>query len=180
MADETLRNVLSKFTVGETVSAYPAYSVSASGVPSGAAHDSGVVQSNGSLTFTDLVAGQRYVAIGTTSSLSFSTSPSEALGVRRAVIDTNQSGDTTIVAADSSQAIQVLGYTIIASGAVILRWKSGSNSVSGPMAVLANGGVSSWNGETPMLQAEVGQALVLNLSAGVQVGGHIAYVLETE
>lgn len=100
-----------------------------------------------------------------------------------ASIDTATSGDNTIVAAASGRKIRVIAYTAIASGDVSIRWKSASTSLSGAMAVAANGGAApSGAGESPsgyigLMETAPGEALILNLSAAIQVSGHITYQL---
>ena len=99
-----------------------------------------------------------------------------------AAISASASGDNTIVAAVAGQKIVLLSYLVIAAGDVSITWKSGaSTSLSGAMALAANGGAAPSAGPlTPagvvgMLETAPGEALVLNLSAAVAVGGHITY-----
>jgi len=108
------------------------------------------------------------------------------LKVQSAVIDTNSSGDNTIVAAVSGAIIRVVGYVLMAGGTVNAEWKSdtggGAVELSGPFPMIAQTGVvmpmaprgvggrmDGW------FDTGVGKALNLNLSAGVQVSGHVAY-----
>lgn len=99
-----------------------------------------------------------------------------------AKIDTATSGDNTIVAAVPDRQIRVINYTAIASGDVAVRWKSGSvTALSGAMALTSNGGAApSGTGQSPaghigVFETARGEALVLNLSAAIQVSGHLAY-----
>lgn len=98
-----------------------------------------------------------------------------------ASISTSASGDTTIVAAQPGRKIRVLNYTVIAAGDVSIRWKSGSNNITGAMALATNGGAApSGTGQSPsghigLFETNVGEALILNLSAAIAVGGHLAY-----
>ena len=98
-----------------------------------------------------------------------------------AKIDTATSGDNTIVAAFPNRKIRVLNYTVIASGDVSIRWKSASTALSGAMAVATNGGAApagaaqSPSGQIGLFETAIGEALVLNLSAAIQVSGHLAY-----
>lgn len=99
-----------------------------------------------------------------------------------AKIDASASGDNSIVAAVTGRRIRVVGYTIIASGAVTAKWRSASTDISGGMALAANGGaapavsVISPGGLFGVLQTEPGEALNLNLGAAVSVGGHLTYI----
>lgn len=98
-----------------------------------------------------------------------------------ASISTSASGDTTIIAAQPGRKIRVLNYTVIAAGDVSIRWKSGSTNITGAMALATNGGAApsgaaqSPSGHIGLFETAVGEALVLNLSAAIAVGGHLAY-----
>ena len=97
------------------------------------------------------------------------------------VINTASSGDTTIVPAIAGMRIRVVGYTAFAAGAVVVTWKSASTALSGPMTIGGSGGLSVAQNQTTeqsefgIIQTAPGEALVLGLSAAVQVGGHINY-----
>jgi hypothetical protein len=101
-------------------------------------------------------------------------------GLLFAVIDTNSSGDNTIVAADATRKIKVVSYVMVASAAVAVRWKSGAGtSLSGTMAFAANGGViSPGNTASHLFETAVNTNLVLNLGAAQQVSGHMSYFLQ--
>jgi hypothetical protein len=106
--------------------------------------------------------------------------------MKYAAISASSSGDNTIVAALDGQKIVLLNYTLIAAGNVGVTWKSGaSTSLSGAMAMAANGGAAPSAGPlTPagvvgLLETAPGEALVLGLSAAVAVGGHITYRVVT-
>jgi hypothetical protein len=96
-------------------------------------------------------------------------------------IDTATSGDNTLVTPPAGKQIVVVQYTLIAAGAVSVRWKSGaSNNLSGALPLAANSAISAdlggnYPGRQGALATNAGQALVLNLSANVQVSGHIVY-----
>lgn len=99
-----------------------------------------------------------------------------------AKIDASASGDNAIVAAVAGKRIRVIGYTIIAGAAVTAKWRSATTDISGGMALAANGGaapsvsVLSPGGMFGVLQTEPGEALNLNLSDAVAVGGHLVYI----
>jgi len=108
------------------------------------------------------------------------------MSLKYAAISASSSGDNTIVAAVTGQKIVLVSYVVVAAGDVSVTWKSGaSTSLSGAMALAANGGAAPGAGPlTPagvagLLETAGGEALVLNLSAAVSVGGHIAYRLVT-
>lgn len=99
-----------------------------------------------------------------------------------AKVDTSTSGDNTIVAAEAGRKIKLLSYVLVADGAVFVRWKSGaSTNLSGRLSLAANGGAVAPPANPdagPWLETSAGEALVLNLSGAVEVGGHISYVVE--
>jgi hypothetical protein len=98
-----------------------------------------------------------------------------------AAISASANGANTIVTADATRKIKVLGYTIVADGTVTTTWKSDSTSLSGAMSWVANTGVSPPLG-TPasgwIMETAVNEALILTLSAAVGVRGQISYFLE--
>lgn len=98
--------------------------------------------------------------------------------IKTAAIACSSSGANTIVNGVSGKAIRVLGYVIVANGAVNAKWQSASADKTGLAYLAANGGVVA-----PMaplgggywFDTAVGEALVLNLSVAVAVGGHVTY-----
>ena len=104
------------------------------------------------------------------------------ISVLFASIGAAASGDNTIVAADTTRRIKVLSYVIIADGAVVATWKSGSGTnLSGGMNLLAGSGVAAAPGGPSggwWLETAVNEALVLNLSSATGVRGHMSYFLE--
>jgi len=102
-----------------------------------------------------------------------------------ASINATASGDNTVVAAGgTNRLIEVLQYTFITDTDVTVRWKSGSNNISGPMPVSASGGIVSVAAPAiagdfgVLLRTNANEALVLNLSTTATVGGHITYRLK--
>ena len=96
-------------------------------------------------------------------------------------IRASASGNTTVVAADTTKKIKVLSYTFVAGGTVDTIWRSGSTTIlSGTMSWVANTGVSTAPGTTYswIMETAINEALILNLSANVAVGGHLSYYLE--
>lgn len=104
------------------------------------------------------------------------------MSVKYAVINSSTLGDNTVVAAVAGKKIRVVGYTTASAGTVTVTWKSGAaTSISGPMPMVAAGdsiGIGSsgtYMAEYGVMETGVSQALVLNLSAAVAVGGHLVY-----
>lgn len=95
---------------------------------------------------------------------------------KRAVISAAASGDNTVVAAVPNKSIRVIDYSAISAGTVTTKWRSGSTDISGPMPLVANSQARTDNTATGVLETVPGQALVLNLSAAIAVGGHLTYV----
>lgn len=100
-------------------------------------------------------------------------------GLLFAPIAVSSSGDNTLLAADATHKIKVVGYTIVAASAVSAKFKSGATDLSGAMSLAANGGVVS-NSLTfaHLLETAINSALILNLSGAVAVSGHFSYFLE--
>lgn len=97
--------------------------------------------------------------------------------VKRAVIECSTSGANTIVAAVAGKRIAVLGYTIVAAGAVTVRWTSDTTAISGPMSFAANGGVSpaTVDADKAHMVTAVGEALKITLGGAVAIAGHLVY-----
>jgi hypothetical protein len=106
------------------------------------------------------------------------TTPLRNAEVKRAVISASASGSNQIVAAVSGKKIVVLGYTIVAAGAVTAQWKSGSTNISGAMSLAANGGaaVPTVDNEIGCMETAADAALNLNLGGAVSVAGHLTYI----
>jgi hypothetical protein len=95
-----------------------------------------------------------------------------------AAIAVSASGDTTLVAAVPGLRIVLLAYNYMANGTVNAKWKSGAGTdITGLAYLVANTGkVAPFNPAGWCITA-VGQALVLNLSASIAVGGELSYAL---
>ena len=100
--------------------------------------------------------------------------------VQFAKIDTASSGDTSLVAATTGKKVKVVGFFLIASGAVSVKLRSGTTDLTGAMAVGANGGLVVQGGPAGehVIETAAGSALNINLSAATQVSGAVRYVVE--
>lgn len=89
-------------------------------------------------------------------------------------------GDNVLLAAVATKKIKVVSYVCVAAAAVSVKFKSDpATDLGGAMAFAANGGVAmAGNTHAHLLETAVNQALILNLSAGVNVSGHFSYFLE--
>jgi hypothetical protein len=90
-----------------------------------------------------------------------------------AAIAASGTGDNTVVAAVTGKKIRVTRYELSASAAVNAKWRSGTTDVTG----LVDSGKSGEQNDF-LFETAAGQALVLNLSAAVPVGGFVNHTLE--
>jgi hypothetical protein len=94
-------------------------------------------------------------------------------------VDKAASGD--LVAAPSGatvgQKIRVVGYTLVAAGAVTVKFQSGgSTDLTGAMSLITGTPVEAWgSAEAPVLSCGKDEKLNIVLSGAVQVSGHITY-----
>jgi hypothetical protein len=95
-----------------------------------------------------------------------------------AIIDAALSGNNTIVAAVASKKLRVLAYTLIATGAVNVRWESGADgtALSGVMNLTTNSGMSPAFCPVGLFETAAGVLLNLELSGAVSVDGHLTYI----
>ena len=86
------------------------------------------------------------------------------------------SGDATIIAGVANQTIRVFAWWFSVGGAVNVTWKDGTVPFHPAIPLTALG--ASWSQDPmgrPWLTTTLGNALVLNLSANVQVSGRLYY-----
>lgn len=97
-------------------------------------------------------------------------------------INVSVAGDTTLVAAPGAALrIKVINYVLVVSGALSVYFRSGvgGTAITGPMPLASNGGISATGHiGSHLFDVGVNTALVLNLSASVQVAGHLSYFIE--
>lgn len=94
-------------------------------------------------------------------------------------ISFSASGDNIVVAAVAGKQIGVLQYNFgPVGGATTLTWKSSiAGALSGPKVLLANQGMVVPYSPKPWIRTAVGEALVLNSTNAVSVGGEFVYIL---
>lgn len=94
-----------------------------------------------------------------------------------AIVAASGSGDNAIVAAVTGKKIRVLSYYLSAAGAVNAKWRSATTDLTGLHYFAAAGG-SATAPYSPQgwVETAVSEALNLNLSGAVAVGGEITYV----
>jgi hypothetical protein len=103
--------------------------------------------------------------------------------VQRAAINANTNGDgNVLVAAVAGKQILVLKFSLVVAGAVNAKFRTFDGvstyaDLTGAFPLGANGGVSGAYSNLGHIITQVGQALTLNLSSGVQASGYLVYVL---
>ena len=99
------------------------------------------------------------------------------LVVKHAVITASASGNNTIVAAVTGYRIVLLAYNYMSNGIVNAKWRSNSTDITGLgyMDAAGRGKVCGYNPKG-WCKTATGEALNLNLSAAIAVGGEITYV----
>jgi hypothetical protein len=101
-----------------------------------------------------------------------------ALTPKFAIISESSSGDNEVVAAVTGpdKKIRVLSYVLMTNAAVNAKWRSASTDKSGLLYCGANGGAVAPFSPVGHFETVAGEALNLNLSGAVAVGGHVTYV----
>lgn len=96
-----------------------------------------------------------------------------------ASIVASSSGATTLVSAVAGKRIRVLAYVLMANGTVNVKWQSHTNAtdLTGLDYLIANTGVAPGYVPVGHFQTNIGEALDINLSASIAVGGHFTYVV---
>jgi hypothetical protein len=99
-------------------------------------------------------------------------------GPQFAPIAVSANGATTVVAAVAGKVIRVLAYHWVGASAVGVKWQShaGPTDLTGVVNPAANGGEVLPFSPIGWFQTLVGEALDINLSVGVVVGGSLVYV----
>lgn len=95
-------------------------------------------------------------------------------------IDVNvaAAGNTQLVAASPGHSIRVLSLGVMAAAVVTLAFQDTGTTRFGPIALIGSTGiVLNRDGESWWFQCATGQPLFANLTAPVQVGGVLTYVL---
>lgn len=98
--------------------------------------------------------------------------------VKYIAISASASGDTSLVAAIASTIIRVVSLCIIANGTVNVKFKRASTDITGLYYLVANTGVVLPEATRGWFETGTNEALQINLSAAVAVGGHLGYVEE--
>lgn len=104
----------------------------------------------------------------------------EPIDYKYAIIQENGSGDNEVVPLVASKRIKVVAYNFMSAGAVNAKWRSGTTDISGLsyMDAAGKGKVAPFN-PGGWFRTAAGEALNLNLSGAVAVGGELVYVETT-
>jgi len=94
-----------------------------------------------------------------------------------AAISASSNGNNTVVIAGTNK-IRVLGWNLMSSGTVNVKWQSGAGGtdLTGLYYLIANTGISVAYSPVGWFETASATLLNLNLSAGVAVGGNICYI----
>jgi len=96
-----------------------------------------------------------------------------------AVIATSSQNGVEIVAAVANKKIVVVSWNVMAAGTTSVKWQSATTDISGLYPLLANIGVVVDHSVPDFgLKTVAGQALNINNSQAVQIGGYVSYYLE--
>lgn len=97
-----------------------------------------------------------------------------------AVLTASASGATAVVGATAGKKIKVLFYDLMVNGAVNVKFQSNATDLTGLyyFDAAGKGKVNDTNYDnSPWFETAVGEALNINLSAAVAVGGVVGYIL---
>ena len=96
-----------------------------------------------------------------------------------AAIAESASGANEVIAAVAGKQIVVCGYVLVASAAVNAKWQSDGSptDLTGLLYMTGNGGAVAPFNQNGWFRTLINEALDLNLSAAVPVGGHLVYAL---
>lgn len=94
----------------------------------------------------------------------------------RAFANATASGDTTVLAAQTGKAIRVLSVYAHSSATVVVKFKSGSTTISSDKKLATNGGFVLPYNPQGWYQTNADEALVINLSALANVGVDITWI----
>lgn len=93
-----------------------------------------------------------------------------------AKITAASSGANEVVAAVTGKRIRVVSYLLSAAGTVNAKWQSASTDLTGLHYMVANNQVPVPFSPVGYFETASGEALNLNLSGAIAVGGHVAYI----
>jgi len=96
--------------------------------------------------------------------------------VRWAEINATAIGNNTILAGITGQKITVISLDFVVAAAVSISWLSATTTLRNAQAFAANSGLARDLARPYYVQTNPGEALIMNLSAAVNVRGAFGYV----
>jgi len=93
--------------------------------------------------------------------------------IRHYEIDANTSGEHELVPASEGQPIVVLAYALVVAGEVAVSFAVDGGALTGEMPFAPNGGIACPYNPAGWFATPPGEALLLDLSDDVAVGGHL-------
>lgn len=82
-----------------------------------------------------------------------------------------------VVAAQTGYKIRVLGYMIVAAGAVTVKFQSANTDLTPAMSMITGVPLPGGWGGFGLFETAAGEALNITLGGAVQVSGHVTYTL---
>lgn len=125
-----------------------------------------------------LVPKQPQTAADGSQTVTVNNLPITSLTPLRALISTSASGTSQVVAATANKKIRVLTGFLVAAAAVSVKFQSAitPTDLTGAMPFATNGGLAIPYSDLGQFETIAGEALSINLSGAVAVGGAITYV----
>lgn len=104
---------------------------------------------------------------------------SQNFGTRYSTITASSSGATTVVSAVTGKTIRVLSVVLISNGTVNVKFQSHvtPTDLTGLLYLVANTGFSTSWADGGHFATTSGEALDINLSGNIAVGGWLTYIL---
>jgi hypothetical protein len=99
-----------------------------------------------------------------------------ALTPKFAKISASSSGDNAVVAAVAGKKIRVLRWGLTSNGTVSAKWRSNTTDLTGPRYLVQYASAGGAYCPVGVFETAAGEALNLNLSAAVAVGGELVYI----
>jgi hypothetical protein len=84
--------------------------------------------------------------------------------------------DNVVVPAVVGKRIRVLKYTIVSSGVVGAKFRSGTTDLTGTLRMSTYGGLGGAYCPLGLFETNAGEALSLQLTAAIEVAGHLTYI----
>src|SRR5579864_982905 len=90
-------------------------------------------------------------------------------------INCSASGDNVVISPEPANGFKIWKLWLVAASAVTVTYKSGSNTLSGPVGLVSGGSQTMPYDGIANLSIQINSAFIINLSAPVQVSGMVYY-----